>query len=146
MRSAIPIFLATLAFAAQRRAQGTGLMTKLISAAVCSSKETSAANTDRLAKRLNLTDRQRTGAEGPGRGFCVCRHNRRIGRYALTKLVFYDAGPNDFLPKRWRRSGLPAFTVEPKLQAFYDSLDENRRKPSTSAGASAAYSTRWRKK
>jgi hypothetical protein len=59
VRSTILIFLAILVFATtQARAQGTWLETKLIRAA-CSSKDTSPANADGLAKRLNLTDPQR---------------------------------------------------------------------------------------
>ena len=59
LRSAIPIFLAILAFATTpARAQGTWLETSTIRA-ICSSKATPAANTDRLAKRLNLTDPQK---------------------------------------------------------------------------------------
>ena len=59
MRSAILIFLTILAFATTpARAQGTWLETRLIKA-ICSDKTTPAANTDRLAKRLNLTDPQR---------------------------------------------------------------------------------------
>ena len=59
MRAAIPIFLAILAFATTpARAQGTWLETKMISS-ICSSEATPAANTDRLAKRLNLTDPQK---------------------------------------------------------------------------------------
>ena len=56
MRSAIPIFLAILAFATTpARAQGTWLETSMIRA-ICSSKATPAAS---LAKRLNLTDPQK---------------------------------------------------------------------------------------
>jgi len=58
VRSAILIFLAILAFAMPAHAQGTWLETRLIRA-VCGSKVTSPANTDRLAKRLNLTDTQK---------------------------------------------------------------------------------------
>ena len=59
MRSAILILLATLVFAAtSARAQRTWLETKMIRA-ICSSKSTPADNTDRLAKRLKLTDPQK---------------------------------------------------------------------------------------
>jgi len=59
MRSTILIFLAILTFATTPAgAQGTWLETRLIRA-VCGSKATSPANTDRLAKRLNLTDTQK---------------------------------------------------------------------------------------
>ena len=59
MRSAILIFLATLVFATTPAcAQGTWLEMKMIGA-ICSSKATSPANTDRLARRLDPTDPQK---------------------------------------------------------------------------------------
>ena len=73
MRSAILIFLAILAFATTpARAQGTWLETRMIRA-ICSGKATPAANTDRLAKRLNLTDPQKAALKDLSRRFCVCR-------------------------------------------------------------------------
>src|SRR5262245_30624117 len=56
MRSAILIFVAILAFATTpARAQGEARMIR----AVCDSKATPVANTDRLARRLNLADPQK---------------------------------------------------------------------------------------
>jgi len=72
VRSAILIFLGTLAFAtAPARAQGTWLETRMIKA-ICNSEATPIANTDRVARRLNLTDPQKT-AERLDRRFCVCQ-------------------------------------------------------------------------
>ena len=59
VRSEILFFLAILAFATTpARAQGTWLETRLIRA-ICSSEATPVANTDRLARRLNLTEPQK---------------------------------------------------------------------------------------
>jgi LTXXQ motif family protein len=59
VRSAILIFLVILAFATTpARAQGTWLETR-ITRAICSGELTPVANTDRLARRLNLTDPQK---------------------------------------------------------------------------------------
>ena len=59
VRSAVLVFLAVLAFAmTPARAQGTWLETRLIRT-ICSGKATPADDTDRLAKRLNLTDPQK---------------------------------------------------------------------------------------
>src|SRR5215470_13532687 len=56
---AVPIFLSLLSFATTpARAQGTWLDMRMIRA-MCSSKATPADNTDRLARRLNLTDPQK---------------------------------------------------------------------------------------
>src|SRR5499427_3419429 len=55
----ILIFLAILAFATTpARAQGTWLETRMIKG-ICSNEATPVANTDRLARRLNLTDPQK---------------------------------------------------------------------------------------
>ena len=59
MRTANLILLVTLIFAATpARAQSTWLETRMIGA-ICDSKSNSAASTDRLTKRLNLTDSQK---------------------------------------------------------------------------------------
>src|SRR3974377_629357 len=59
VRSAILIFLAILVSATTpARAQGTWLETRM-TRAICSSEATPVANTDRLARRLNLTEPQK---------------------------------------------------------------------------------------
>jgi hypothetical protein len=59
VRSAVLIFVVILAFATTpARAQGTWLERRVISA-ICSSEATPVANTNRLARRLNLTDPQK---------------------------------------------------------------------------------------
>src|SRR5215467_2809387 len=59
VRSAILIFLAILAFATTpASAQGTRLEASMMKA-ICSGEATPGANTDRLAKRLKLTDAQK---------------------------------------------------------------------------------------
>ena len=76
MRSAILIFLAILAFATTpARAQGTWLETR-VTRAICGSEGTPVANTDRLARRLKLTDPQKaalkalTDASASADAFC----------------------------------------------------------------------------
>ena len=112
MRSAILIFLAILAFATTpARAQGTWLETRL-TRAVCSGKATPAANTDRLAKRLNLTDPQKAALKD------LADASTSADASAKTSLC---ADKPDFstTPGTWMRS---------------------RRKRSTRVGASAASS------
>ena len=76
MRAAILIFLAILVLATTpARAQSTWLETRM-TRAICSSEATPVANTDRLARRLNLTDPQKaalkdlTDASASADAFC----------------------------------------------------------------------------
>ena len=63
VRSAILIFLAILVFdATPARAQRPWLETRMIGA-ICNGKSTPADNTDRLAKRLDLTDPQKAALQ-----------------------------------------------------------------------------------
>jgi hypothetical protein len=59
VRSAILIFVVILSFATTpTRVQGKWLEMRMIGA-ICSPEATPVANTDRLARRLNLTDPQK---------------------------------------------------------------------------------------
>jgi LTXXQ motif family protein len=145
VRSAILIFLTTLAFATPARAQGTWLETKLISA-VCSSKETSAANTDRLAKRLNLTDPQKAAlkdlAEASASADTIANRSLCADKPDLST----TPGRMAFAEKmaEIKLAGLKA--VEPKLQAFYDSLDEKQKKAFDTGGRIGGIFDWWGKK
>ena len=100
MRSAILILLAILAFATTpARAQGTWLETRMIGA-ICSSEAARVANSDPLAKRLNLNDPQKAALKD----FPTLR---RRSRCALTSQIFLRRRAEWRSPKRWRRPGLP---------------------------------------
>src|SRR6516164_3207601 len=127
MRLAILIFVAILALATtQARAQGTSLETRMIKA-ICSSKATPVANTDRLARRLNLSDSQKamlkdltdtsaSAAASAKKSLCADKmdFSTTPSRMALAQKM-----------TETRLAGLKA--VEPKLQAFYDSLDAKQK-------------------
>jgi hypothetical protein len=129
VRSAILIFLAFLAFVTTpARAQGTWLETRLIRA-ICSSEATPVADADRLARRLNLTDPQKAAlkeltdasasADASAKKSPLCADKPDLsttpGRMAFAKKM-----------AETRLAGLKE--VEPKLQAFYDSLDAKQKK------------------
>ena len=134
MRSAILILLAILAFATTpARAQGTWLETRMIRA-ICSSEATPVAKTDRLAKRLNLTDPQKaalkdltdasaSAAASAQKSLCADKPDLSTtpGRMALAEKT-----------AEIKVASLKA--VEPKLQAFYDSLDEKQKKAFDTGG------------
>jgi LTXXQ motif family protein len=125
MRSAILIFVAILALATTP-ARAQGLETRMMQT-ICSSKATPVANTDRLAKRLKLTDSQKamlkdltdtsaSAAASAKKSLCADKIDLSTtpGRMALAEKM-----------AETRLAGLKE--VEPKLQAFYDSLDAKQK-------------------
>jgi hypothetical protein len=125
MRLAILIFVAILALATTS-ARAQGLETRMMQT-ICSSKATPVANTDRLAKWLNLTDSQKamlkdltdtsaSAAASAKKSLCADKIDLSTtpGRMALAEKM-----------AETRLAGLKE--VEPKLQAFYDSLDAKQK-------------------
>ena len=146
MRSAILIFLAVLAFATTpARAQGTWLETRLIRA-VCSSKATQPADTDRLAKRLNLTDPQKAALKDLAEASAAADTTAKTSLCADKPDLSTTPGRMAFAEKmaEVKLAGLKA--VEPKLQAFYDSLDEKQKKAFDTGGRIGGIFDWWRKK
>ena len=146
MRSAIPFFLAILAFATTpARAQGTWLETSMIRA-ICNSKATPAANTDRLAKRLNLTDPQKTALKDLTDASVSADASAKTSLCADKPDFSTTPGRMEFAEKmaETRLAGLKA--VEPKLQAFYDSLDVKQKKAFDTGGRIGGIFDWWRKK
>jgi hypothetical protein len=127
MRSQILIFAAVLAFATTpTHAQNIK--------AICSSKAAPAANTDRLARRLNLTDPQKvtlkdlthasaSSDESVKKELCAAKTDRSTtpGRMAYAEKM-----------AETRLARLKA--IGPKLQAFYDSLDAKQKKAFDTGG------------
>ena len=146
MRSAIAIFLAILAFATTpARGQGTWLETKMISS-ICSSEATPAANTDRLAKRLNLTDPQKAALKALTDASASAEASAKKSLCADKPDLSTTPGRMAFAEKmaETRLAGLKA--VEPKLQAFYDSLDAKQRKAFDTGGRIGGIFDWWGKK
>ena len=141
MRSAILIFLAVWALRRRRRALKAQSLEAGLIRSICSSKATPAANTDRLAKRLKLTDPQKAALKDLADASAYADASAQTSLCADKPDFSTTLGRMAFAEKmaEAKLAGLKA--VEPKLQAFYDSLDAKRRKRSTLAGASAAYST-----
>ena len=146
VRSAILIFFVILAFATTAaRAQGTWLETRMFRA-ICSSEATPVANTDRLARRLNLTDPQKaalkdltdasaTAATSAQKSLCADKPDLSTtpGRMAFAEKVADT-----------RVAGLKV--VEPKLRAFYDSLDANQKKAFDTGGRIGGIFDWWSKR
>ena len=146
MRSAILIFLAILAFATTpARAQGTWLETRMIRT-ICSSKATPAGNTDRLAKRLNLTDPQKEALKDLTDASASAAASAKTALCADKPDLSTTPGRMTFAEKmaETRLAGLKA--VGPKLQAFYDSLDATQKKAFDTGGRIGGMFDWWGKK
>jgi hypothetical protein len=146
VRSATQIFLAMLAFATTPAlAQGTWLE-RTMTRAICSSKATPAANTDRLAKRLNLTDPQKAALKDLSDASASADASARASLCADEPDLSTTPGRMAFAEKmaETRLAGLKG--VEPKLQAFYDSLDAKQKKAFDTGGRIGGIFDWWGKK
>jgi hypothetical protein len=146
MRSAILIFVAILAFAtAPACAEGSSPQTRKISA-ICSSKATPVAKTDRLARRLKLTDPQKATlkdlTDASASADASAKQSLCADRADLSTmpgLVAYE--------EKLAETQLASLkAIEPKLQAFYDSLDAKQKKAFDTGGRIGGIFDWWGKK
>ena len=147
MRSAILIFLVILAFATTpARAQGTWLEMKMIGAICASGAKSSVANTDRLARRLKLTDAQKAALTDLADASASADASAKKTLCADKPDLSTTPGRMAFAEKmaETRLAGLKA--VEPKLQAFYDSLDAKQKKAFDTGGRIGGIFDWWGKK
>ena len=146
MRSAILFFLAILAFATTpARAQGTWLETRMIKA-ICNSEATPIANTDRVARRLNLTDPQKAALKDLIDVSASANASTKASLCADKPDFSTTPGRMAFAEKmaETRLAGLKA--VEPKLQVFYGSLDAKQKKAFDTGGRIGGIFDWWSKK
>ena len=143
MRSAILIFVAILAFATTpARAQSEARMIK----AICNSEGTPVANTERLARRLNLADPQKAMLKNLTDASASADASAKKSLCADKTDLSTTPGRMGFAEKmaETRLAGLKA--VEPKLQAFYDSLDAEQKKAFDTGGRIGGIFDWWGKK
>ena len=146
MRSAILIFVAVLIFATtSARAQGTWLETRLTKS-ICSGGPTPVANTDGLARRLKLTDPQKAALKDLTDASASADASAKKSLCADKPDLSTTPGRMAFAAKmaETRLAGLKA--VEPKLQAFYDSLDAKQKKAFDTGGRIGGIFDWWGKK
>jgi hypothetical protein len=146
MRSAIPVYVVILAFAAApAHAQGTWFETRMIKA-ICSSGETPVANTDGLARRLKLTDPQKAALKDLTEASASADASAKKSLCADKPDLSTTPGRMAFAAKiaDTRLAGLKA--VEPKLQAFYDSLDAKQKKAFDTGGRIGGIFDWWGRK
>jgi LTXXQ motif family protein len=146
VRSAILISFAILIFATiSARAQGTWLERRMVSA-ICSSEATPVANTDRLAKRLNLRDPQKAALKDLTDASASADTSAKKSLCADKPDLSTTPGRMAFAEKmaESRLAGLKA--VEPKLQTFYESLDTKQKKAFDTGGRIGGIFDWWGKK
>ena len=143
MRSAILIFLAILAFVTTARAQRTWLERSTVSA-ICSRTASPAAG-ERLARRLNLTDPQKSALRDLTDAFASADASAKKSLCADKPDLSTTPGRMAFAEKmaEIRLAGLQA--IEPKLQAFYDTLDARQKRAFDTGGRIGGIFNWWGK-
>ena len=145
MRSAILIFLASLAFATTpARAQSAWLERDMVRA-VCSREATPAAG-ERLARRLNLTDVQKSALKDMTDAFASANASAKKSLCTDKPDLSTTPGRMAFAEKmaEIRLAGLKA--IEPKLQAFYDTLDARQKRAFDTGGRIGGIFNWWGKR
>jgi len=127
MRSIVLVVLAVLAIPTMPAfAQSTWLQSRMIGA-MCSSKATPSDNIDRLAKRLNLTDPQKAALKDLTDASASAAASAKTALCADKPDLSTTPSRMAFSEKMMETSLASLKTVEPKLQAFYDSLDAKQK-------------------
>ena len=144
-RSAILIFLASLAFATTpARAQSAWLERDMVSA-VCS-REAAPAAGERLASRLSLTDVQKSALKDMTDAFASANASAKKSLCTDKPDLSTTPGRMAFAEKKAeiRLAGLKA--IEPKLQAFYDTLDARQKRAFDTGGRIGGIFNWWGKR
>jgi hypothetical protein len=140
------IFLAILAFATTpARAQGIWLETRMTSA-ICYGEATPVANTDGLARRLKLTDAQKASLKDLTDASASADASAKKSLCADKPDLSTTPGRMAFAEKKAeiRLAGLKA--IEPKLQAFYDTLDARQKRAFDTGGRIGGIFNWWGKR
>jgi hypothetical protein len=127
MRSVLLAAVAGLALAATpASAQNTWLASKMIQG-LCNSKAAPAGAVDRLAKRLNLTDAQKASLKDLEDASAASAATARTALCGAKPDLSTAPGRLAFGEKmaQTQLDGMKA--VGPKLQAFYDGLDDKQK-------------------
>ena len=144
VRLAILILLAILAFATTpARAQSAWLERDMVRA-VCSREATPAAG-ERLARRLNLTDVQKSALKDMTDAFASANASAKKSLCTDKPDLSTTLGRMAFAERmaEIRLAGLKA--IEPKLQAFYDTLDARQKRAFNTGGRIGGIFNWWGK-
>ena len=117
-----------------------------MNSAICSSEAAPAANTDRLASRLKLTDSQKAALKDLTTASASADASAKKSLCADKSDLSTTPGRTAFAEKmaEIRLAGLKA--IEPKLQVFYDSLDAKQKKAFDTGGRIGGIFDWWHNK
>jgi 2-oxo-4-hydroxy-4-carboxy--5-ureidoimidazoline (OHCU) decarboxylase len=144
MRSALLILLAGLTFATTPvRAQSAWIERDMVRA-VCSREATPAAG-ERLARRLNLTDVQKSALRDMTDAFASANASAKKSLCTDKPDLSTTLGRMMFAERmaEIRLAGLKA--IEPKLQTFYDTLDARQKRAFDTGGRIGGIFNWWGK-
>jgi len=145
MRSALLILLASLSFATTpARAQSRWLERDMVTV-VCS-REAAPVAGERLASRLNLTDAQKSALKDMTDAFASANASAKKSLCSDKPDLSTMPGRAAFAEKmaEIRLAGLKA--IEPKLQAFYDTLDARQKRAFNTGGRVGGIFNWWGKR
>jgi Spy/CpxP family protein refolding chaperone len=144
MRSLFVAALAVVAVAAATPAgaQNSWLASKMVEG-LCSGKTAAGGNSDRLAKRLNLTDAQKAALKDLEDASAASAASAKTALCAAKPDLATAPGRLAFSEKiaQAQLDGMKA--VEPKLQAFYASLDDKQKHAFDTGGRVGGFFGRW---
>ena len=143
MRLAILMVLGVAAAAATPASAQNWLETRMMSS-ICTSKAAPAQDTDRLAKRLALTDAQKAALKDVADASASASASAKTALCTDKPDLSTSTGRLAFSEKmtQARLDGLKA--IEPKLQAFYDGLDDKQKKAFDTGGRVGGFFDWWK--
>ena len=144
MRSAILLFFAVLSFSATPASAQSSYLERGMVRAICSREATPAA-TVRLARRLDLTDAQKSALKDLSDAFASADASAKKALCTDKPDLSTTPGRVVFAEKmaEIRLAGLKA--IEPKLQAFYDTLDARQKRAFDTGGRVGGIFNWWGK-
>jgi hypothetical protein len=113
---------------------------------ICSSEATPVVNTDRLASRLNLTDPQKAALKDLTDASASADASAKKSLCADKPDFSTTPGRMAFAEKMAETRLARLKEVEPKLQAFYESLDAKQKKAFDTGGRIGGIFDWWGKK
>jgi Spy/CpxP family protein refolding chaperone len=143
MRSILPAVLALLAVAATpASAQNAWLASKMVEG-LCSSKAAPGDNVDRTAKRLNLTDAQKTALKDLSGASAASAASARTALCDAKPDLTTSPGRLEFSEKITQAQLDSLKAIEPKLQAFYATLDDKQKHAFDTGGRVGGFFSSW---
>ena len=144
MRSLLVAALAVVAVTAATpaNAQNAWLASKMIEG-LCSGKAAPGDNLDRLAKRLNLTDAQKAALKDLQDASAASAASAKTALCGAKPDLATAPGRLAFSEKMTEAQLDGIRAIEPKLQAFYASLDDKQKHAFDTGGRVGGFFGRW---